>query len=67
MGGAGFVAAQEPSGVEYEILSTVVEGTTAAVKVRDKYLGITFLDTLSLIKVDEQWSIYNKLFNVEEE
>ena len=63
---AGFVAAQEPSDVEYEILSTVVEGTTAAVKVRDKYLGITFLDTLSLIKIDDQWSIYNKLFNVEE-
>jgi hypothetical protein len=41
-------------------------GTTAAVKVRDKYLGITFLDTLSLIKIDDQWSIYNKLFNVEE-
>ena len=51
--------------VEYEILSTVVEGTTAAVKVRDKYLGITFLDTLSLIKIGDQWSIYNKLFNVE--
>ena len=47
---ADFVAAQEPSDVEYEILSTVVEGTTAAVKVRDKYLGISFLDTLSLIK-----------------
>ena len=63
---AGFVAAQEPSEVEYEILSTVVEGTTAAVKVRDKYLGITFVDTLSLIKIGGQWSIYNKLFNVEE-
>ena len=37
---AGFVAAQEPSEVEYEILSTVVEGTTAAVKVRDKYLSL---------------------------
>ena len=64
---AEFVAAQEPADVEYEILSTVVEGTTAAVKIRDKYLGITFLDTLSLIKVDDHWSIYNKLFNVEEE
>ena len=63
---AGFVAAQEPSEVEYEILSTVVEGTTAAVKVRDKYLGINFVDTLSLIKIGDQWSIYNKLFNVEE-
>jgi hypothetical protein len=64
---AGFVAAQEPAEVEYEILSTDVQGTTAAVKIRDKYLGITFLDTLSLIKIDGEWSIYNKLFNVEEE
>ena len=37
---ANFVANQEPSDIEYEILSTSVEGTTAAVKVRDKYLGI---------------------------
>jgi predicted ester cyclase len=63
---SAFVAEQEPSDIEYEILSTVVEGTTAAVKVRDKYLGITFLDTLSLIKIDDEWSIYNKLLNVEE-
>ena len=63
---AGFVAAQESADVEYEILSTVVEGSTACVKIRDKYLGITFLDTLSLIKIDDQWSIYNKLFNVED-
>ena len=49
---AGFVAAQEPAEVEYEILSTVVEGSTACVKIRDKYLGITFLDTLSFIKID---------------
>ena len=63
---ANFVANQKPSDIEYEILSTSVEGPTAAIKVRDKYLGITFLDTLSLIKIDDQWSIYNKLFNVEE-
>ena len=63
---AGFVEAREPAEVEYEILSTYVEGTTAAVKIRDKYLGITFLDTLSLIKIHDQWSIYSKLFNVEE-
>jgi hypothetical protein len=35
--------------------------------VRDKYLGITFLDTLSFLKVDGEWKIYNKLFNVESE
>ena len=46
---AGFVSSQEPSDVDFEILSTEIHGTTASVKVRDKYLGITFLDTLSLI------------------
>ena len=70
---AGFIASQLPSpqekseDVEFEILSSEVEGTTASVKVRDKYLGITFLDTLSFIKDDGNWKIYNKLFNVEEE
>ena len=63
---AGFVSSQEPSDVEFEILSTELHGTTASVKVRDKYLGITFLDTLSLIEIDNEWSIYSKLFHVEE-
>jgi hypothetical protein len=53
--------------VEFEILASEVEGTTASVKVRDKYLGITFLDTLSFIKVEGSWKIYSKLFHVESE
>ena len=70
---AGFVASQQPSPKEkgeyvvFEILSCDIEGATAAVKVRDKYLGITFLDTLSLIKVESGWKLYNKLFHVENE
>ena len=70
---AGFVASQQPSpkekgeNVVFEILSCDIEGATAAVKVRDKYLGITFLDTLSLIKVESGWKLYNKLFHVENE
>ena len=70
---AGFVASQQPSpkekgeNVVFEILSCDIEGATAAVKVRDKYLGITFLDTLSLIKVESEWKLYNKLFHVESE
>ena len=70
---AHFVASQQPSPkekgeeVEYEILASEVEGTTASVKVRDKYLGITFLDILSFIKIDSDWKIYNKLFHVESE
>tara|TARA_B100000963_G_scaffold341986_1_gene342308 strand:- start:883 stop:1227 length:345 start_codon:yes stop_codon:yes gene_type:complete len=63
---AGFVSSQEPSDIEFEILSTEICGTTASVKVRDKYLGITFLDTLSLVEIDNEWSIYSKLFHVEE-
>ena len=63
---AGFVASQQPSpkekseNVVFEILTCEIEGTTALVKVRDKYLGITFLDTLSFIKNESEWKIYNK-------
>jgi hypothetical protein len=70
---AGFVKSQQPSpkekgeNVVFEILSFEIEGATALVKVRDKYLGITFLDTLSFIKVESEWKIYNKLFHVESE
>ena len=70
---AGFVLSQQPSpkekgeNVVFEILSCEIEGATAQVKVRDKYLGITFLDTLSFIKIDDGWKLYNKLFHVESE
>jgi hypothetical protein len=68
---ASFVESQQPSPKEkgedvvFEILSLEKEGTTALVKIRDKYLGITFLDTLSFIKFEGEWRLYNKLFNVE--
>ena len=42
-----------------------VDGQTAVARVRDDYLGMTFMDTLSLISVDGKWQIYNKLFHVE--
>lgn len=70
---AGFIESQQPSPKEkgesviFEILTCEIEGTTALVKMRDKYLGITFLDTLSFINVEGEWQIYNKLFNVESE
>ena len=70
---ADFVASQQPSPkdkgeeVVFDILSCEIEGTTASAKVRDKYLGITFLDTLSFIKVENEWKLYNKLFHVESE
>ncbi len=68
---AGFVVSQQPSpkaqGVpaRLDILSLEVAGHTAVVRVRDDYLGMTFLDTLSLLKTDDEWQIYNKLFHVE--
>lgn len=70
---ADFVASQQPSPKEkgesarLEILSVEIAGSTAAARVRDDYLGMTFLDTLSLLKSDGKWSIYNKLFHVEGE
>jgi len=70
---AGFVASQQPApkekgeDVEFETLLCEILGATALVKVRDKYLGITFVDILSFIKVDDEWKIYNKLFHVESE
>ena len=44
-----------------------IAGQTACVMVRDGYLGMTFLDTLSFLKVDGRWKIYNKLYHVEKE
>ena len=68
---AGFVAGQQPSAKEkgeaarLDIVSLDIAGNTAVARVRDDYLGMTFLDTLSFLKSDGRWSIYNKLFHVE--
>jgi hypothetical protein len=68
---AGFVAAQQPSPkdkgetIELEILSIDIAGDTAAARIRDNYLGLNFLDSISLLKSEGRWSIYNKLFHVE--
>ena len=40
-------------------------GKTAVARVRDDYLGLTFLDSISLLRADGRWQIYNKLFHVE--
>jgi len=68
---AGFVAGQQPSALEQgepkrlDISSIEIAGATAVARVVDDYLGLTFIDSLSLIKVDGRWQIYNKLFHVE--
>ena len=69
---ASFVENQKPSPKEKEekiilqILSLDIGKTTAVAKVRDNYIGMIFIDTLSLIKVENNWQIYNKLFEVDE-
>lgn len=68
---AGLVSARQPSPKEngesdrLEVVSLDIAGDTAVARVRDDYMGLTFLDTLSFIKTGGQWSIYNKLFHVE--
>ncbi len=68
---AGFVASQQPSPQEkgeparLDVLSIEIAGDTAVARVRDDYMGLTFLDTLSLLKTEGEWRIYNKLFHVE--
>ncbi len=70
---AEFVSSKNPSPKDngetarFEILSVEIAGDTAVARVRDDYDGITFLDTLSMIKVDGEWRIYNKLFFAESE
>ena len=67
----GFVESQQPSPDasedprSLEILSCELAGETAAVRLRESYLGMVFLDTFAMLKVDGRWMIYNKLFHVE--
>ena len=69
---AKFVGKQKPSPADkndpemLEIVSIDIAGKTAVAIVRDDYLGDTYLDTLSLLKVDTNWLIYNKLFHIED-
>ena len=68
---AKFVASQTPSAAEkneeklLETLSLEVVGSTAVARVRDGYLGMVFQDTLSFLKIGDDWVIYNKLFHIE--
>ncbi len=68
---AGLVAGRQPSAKEQgeparlDVLSVEVAGDTAVARVRDDYMALTFLDTLSFLREDGRWRIYNKLFHVE--
>ena len=68
---ADMVASHQPSPKEQglparlEIVSLDIAGDTAVARIRCDYLGLAFLDTLSLLKTEGNWQIYNKLFHVE--
>ncbi len=68
---ASFVGNQQPSPSQkqdskfLEVVSLETSGNTAVALVRDDYLGNTYLDTLSLLKINDDWIIYNKLFHIE--
>ena len=69
---AKFVGEQKPSPADkndpelLEIVSIDIAGKTAVALVRDHHLGVTYLDTLSFLKIDTNWVIYNKLFHIED-
>ncbi len=46
----------------YDILMVDAGEETAVVKVKSEYINIIFLDTLSFLKIDDEWQIYNKVF-----
>ena len=46
----------------YDILMVDAGEETAVVKVKSEYINIIFLDTLSFLKIDNEWKIYNKVF-----
>ena len=68
---AGFVAGQQPSPqasgetLKTGVVSIDTAGDVAVAWVRDDYLGLSFLDAISLLRADGRWQIYNKLFHVE--
>ena len=68
---AKFVDSKSPSHKEngdpivLETLSLEIAGDTAVARVRDAYIGLVFLDTLSFLKVNGKWGIYHKLFHIE--
>lgn len=46
-----------------EIVSIEIEGDIASAWIIDDNVGLTFRDILSFIRIDGNWSIYNKLWH----
>ena len=53
---------EEGKSKAYEILIVDTGEETAVVKVKSEYIDIMFTDTLSFLRVDNEWKIYNKVF-----
>jgi hypothetical protein len=53
------------NGEEYnmKLVSMDLTENVAMVKVKDFYLGLWFTDYLSLVKIEDQWLIVNKIFH----
>ena len=47
---------------DYVILTVDAGEESAVVKVKSEYINIMFIDTLSFRKIDNNWKIYNKVF-----
>ena len=62
------VTAPAESGEAYDmrIVSIDVTGMVAAVKVADLYIGRRFTDYLSLVKVEDNWVIVDKIFHYDQ-
>jgi protease I len=62
------VPAPAESGEAYDmrIVSIDVTGRVAAVKVADLYIGRRFTDYLSLVKVEDNWVIVDKIFHYDQ-
>ena len=65
---ANFVENHKPSPKEknkekqFDILLLDIGKETAVVKVKSNYINMVFVDTLSFLKVQGKWLIYNKIF-----
>ena len=55
------------NGEEYNmrLVSLDLTENVAVVKVKDLYLGLWFTDYLSLLKIEDEWVIVNKIFHHE--
>ena len=50
---------------EFDIVAIDIAGQVATAKVIDRYLGKRFTDYLSLVKDDQGWRVYNKLWHAD--